>query len=726
MHLKRLLALSVVYLVLLSTILITQTISAEEDAENKIDAVFDLEMISATDFRTNCELTVHKLKMSGSGKTYSDTQIEAISISDEGMLGAIRYQLQILINETLSESFEKCKIKALDDLPSYVSGKFYADFSINLTTSYFDINETINLHNFLNGILDMGALLDYSFIFKAKLGWNNTYLIDLGDNFEFQKQANGTKKEDAIIEWSLKNGVGEQPSKFAELTIKDKNPTNIWTKEDIFLDFKLNATDLKTDLQANVLARTIDIQNYSILPDFVNNLNYIPADGIRLFEENNLFSWDDLYQNTIKPIEQKIKTSIETDEFNQTLNLVFNWDQETTNISNNYEIENMNDNPYVNAILKDSDIALEIYDISARGLFGLVGSGATSTVKNTDINFGDGLKDVSYPYSISLIMPSGVTLNGDNIFTWNDTIPFEGDLLSVDAPNYSSEETETNVKIEIKNTDLNLLSFFTGNTEIIFGLDLEEERNYNVTKISDKFDLPDEVSLEYINSDGLRIAIDENIFSGDAIDLFLKNEKANFEERLKNTFQDLEISGHIDRESFENSLTWDQDIEKMDASSPVKTSSYAYSSYPTTFDLSIVPPGFKIPVQTYYFTGINNQSVNYQMIFPEGVSVDVEDSYDKAEVKETSDGRKYIEVEFLPSEEDLTVEVYCTITPSILFILGVLMPCLIALLIAFIFVVILIILRRKRKKRKAVVIEEESQPVYEEEDYYTPPPPGSK
>jgi hypothetical protein len=725
MHSKRLLALSVVYL-LLSTILITQTISAEEDAENKIDAVFDLEMISATDFKTNCELTVHKLKMSGSGKTYSDTQIEAISTSDEGMLGAIRYQLQILINETLSESFEKCKIKALDDLPYYENGKFYADFSINLTTSYLNVNETINLHNFLNGILDMGALLDYSFILKAKLGWNNTYLIDLGDNFEFQKQANGTKKEDAIIEWSLKNGLGEQPSKFAELTIKDKNPTATWTKEDIFLEFQLNATDLKTELQANVLARTIDIQNYSILPDFINNLNYIPADGIRLFEENNLFSWDDLYQNTIKPIEQKIKTSIETDEFNQTLNLVFNWDQETTNISNNYEIENMNDDPYVNAILKDSDINLEIYDISARGLFGLVGSGATSTVKNTDINFGDGLKDVSYPYSISLIMPSGVTLNGDNIFTWNDTIPFEGDLLSVDAPNYSSEETETNVKIEIKNTDLNLLSFFTGNTEIIFGLDLEEERNYNVTKVSDKFDLPDEVSLDYINSDGLRIAIDENIFSGDAIDLFLKNEKTNFEERLKNTFQDLEISGHIDRETFENSLTWDQDIEKMDASSPVKTSSYAYSSYPTTFDLSIVPPGFKIPVQTYYFSGINNQSVNYQMIFPEGVSVDVEDSYDKAEVKETSDGRKYIEVEFLPSEEDLTVEVYCTITPSILFILGVLMPCLIALLIAIIFVVILIILRRKRKKRKAVVIEEESQPVYEEEDYYMPPPPGSK
>ena len=718
--------LLIVCLLLLSTILIMQTTSAEEIAENNIDAIFNMEMISATDFKTNCELTVYKLKMSGSGKTYSNSQIEAFSNSDEGMLGAIRQQLQILINETLSESFEKCKIKALDVLPYYENGKFYADFSINLTTSYFDVNETIHMHDFLNGILDMGALIDYSFIFKAKLGWNNTYVIDLGDYFEFQKQANGTKRENTIIEWSLKNVAGEDPSEFAELTIKDKNPTNAWIKEDIFLDFQLNATDIKTELQANILAKSINIQDYDILPDFVTNLNYIPADGIRLFEENNLFSWNDLYQNTIKPVEQKIKTSLETDEFNQSLDLAFSWDEKTTtNISNNYEVQNMNDDPSVNAILKDSDINLKIFDISARGLFGLVGSGATSTVKNNDINFGDGLKDVSYPYSISLIMPSGVTLNGNDIYTWNDTIPFEGDLLSVDAPNYSNEETETNIKIEIKNTDLNLLSFFTGSTEIIFGLDLKEERDYNVTKISDKFDLPNEITLDFINSDGLRVCIDENIFTKDDIDLFLKNEKTNFEQRLKIAFKNLEISGHIDRETFENSLNWDQDIEKMDALSSVTTSSYAYSSYPTNFDLSLIPPGFKIPVQTYCFTGMNNQSVKYQMIFPDGISVDVQDDYDKAEVMDTNDGRKYIEIEFSPDEGNLTVEVSCTITPSILFILGVLMPCLIALLIAIIFVVILIILRKKRKKRKAVIIEEESQPVYEE-DYYVPPPPESK
>ena len=725
MRLIKSLAILIICLLLFSSILLIEKTTAEEIPKNNIEAYFDIEVKSATDLKISCEATVSKINVESSGKTYTSEQIESFHNSNNYILGLIAGQLQSLINSTLQDTFKNAKINALNDIPSYKNGKFYDDFNVNLTSSYFGISEDVDVYSFLNGILDMGAQIRYLFSFKAKLGWNNTYAVNIGDDYDFQKQTNGTWDGGTIIEWEIKNTNGLETSKSGLLVLKDKNPTTVETKEDIFLDFQLNATGKDTILQIGILANAIDIQNYNVLPDFVSDMSYIPADGIRLFVGSGLFSWDDVYQNTIKPIEHKIKSNIETSRFNQTLDLVFNWDEKTTiNSVDSYDLQNMDRNPIAKAILTDENIDLKIFDISARGLFGLVNTGAKATAGKNDINFGENLNSIGYPYSVSLIIPSDITLDGKNTYTWNDTIAFQGDILSEKSPKYLNEEIETIIEINAENTDLNLLSFFTGQTELIFGLNLRETKQYNVTKVSDKFSLPEQISLDYINSDGLRLCVEEGIFQEGDIDSFLQNERVLFENKLKNTLKNLEINAHVDRDAFYNSLTWDGDINKMDHEKPVKTSSYAYSSYPAAFDLSLVLPSFKIPEQKYYFSGIENQSVKYKMIFPKGISLDVDDIYEKSEVKEMDDGRNYIEISFSPEESNLTVEVTCNIRPSILFILGTLMPCFITLFIAIILIVVVIILRRKKKKRKAVIIEEGSS--YGEEEYYVPPPPESK
>lgn len=724
MRLTKSLTVLIICLLLFSSFLIIEKSIAQEVPSNNIEAYFDIEMVSATELKINCEVTVNKIRVESSGKTYTSTQIESNYISgNEYLLGVIGNQLQSLINETFQESFEGAKITSLNEYPVYENGQFHDDFSINLTSSYFGIAEEINAYSFLNGILDMGAQIEYRFNFKAKLGWNNTYAINFGDNYDFQKQTNGTWDGHTIIRWEVKNLNNLIDSKSGVLVLKDKNPTTHETGEDVFLDFKLNSTSQVTSFQVNILANAINIQNYNALPNFVSNLNYIPADGIRLFVDCRLISWDDVYQNTMQPIEQKIKSNIETPVFNQTLDLVFSWDKNSTTESiDSYNLQNMNEEPSVKAIFEDSDINLKIFNISARGLFGLTNAGAKSTAEKTDINFGENLNNIGYPYSVSLIMPTGVTLANKNTYTWNDTTQFQGTFESKTSPKYSKEEIDTVIEIDVENTDLDLVSFFTGQTELIFGLDLKETKKYNVTTISNEFSLPEKISLKYLNSDALRLCIEENIFTDDEVNTFLENEKISFENKLKSVLKGLEVSGHTDKDTFYNSLEWDGDINKMDHEKPVLTSYNAYSNYPVNFDLSITSTNFKIHEQKYYFSGIANQSVTYRMFFPSGLYINVDDAYKKSEVKETPDGRQYFEVNFSPNESNLTVEVSCDIQPSLLFILGALLPCFITLFITIILIAVIIIFRKKKKRGKAVIIEEDTS--YKGEDYYVPP--GSK
>ena len=108
------------------------------------------------------------------------------------------------------------------------------------------------------------------------------------------------------------------------------------------------------------------------------------------------------------------------------------------------------------------------------------------------------------------------------------------------------------------------------------------------------------------------------------------------------------------------------------------------------------------------------------------INIDADDSYGKTKLGELKDGRQYIELSFLPSESDTIVNVSCIMTPSILFILGVFMPCFVAFFITLILIIVIILVRKRRKGTKPVVTEEVEPQGYENEDFYVPPPPNSK
>jgi len=737
MRLNKMICLSITVF-FFSSLFFASNVLAQETTSNTsvVVANFDIEFITATDMNIIISMDVSQIKVFGT--TYQQGEIQSLSTSadtsDIETMGAIKLSLTQLIEGQLLDTFPNVDVSAVTSRPEYNSGLFNTEYNVNLTSSYLELDDTVDAHNFINGVLDMGAIVNYTFDLTAETGWNNTYIFDLGNSLTFRFTTGDVSGTD--VEWSVKNWNGNRPSKTAKLELMKISPTTSdLDSEDIFLNFELNSEEPENvKLNTNVLINSASIESYDVLPDFISRLDYITADGLRLFIDNSLITWNETYEKTIQPIENIIIAAIEGSSFNQDLDIEFIWDEATTTlIDTPYNISKMDNTPPVTALLTDSDIDLTICRITSRALLGLINTGAQTNISATDVNFGDNLSNIGYDYNVTLSLPNNLYLDGENVYSWNESSPASGEFSSEIKKDYSKEEKSTEIIIDVKNIDLNLLSFFTGKTEMTFGIDIDETKNYNVTQIPDQFILPEKVSIDYLDADAFKLCVQENVFDSDSVNTFLNSEKEKYISRLKGIIPNLAVSGNIKRDAFDKSIeNWDGNISNMGKTPPVNIGFDSYSSYPVQFDFSILPPSADIPEKTFTFEGFTDQNVTYKMIFPKGVSVSVNDEFGKARIFE-SNGREYIEISFTANETNLTSVVTCKITPSAMFMFGIFTPCIVSLIITLILVIVIFIIRRKRKRgkpsKKPVVhesYEEEDLSNYEEEDYYVPPPPKSK
>jgi hypothetical protein len=708
--------------ILFSSLLMISSAVAEDTIDNLVNATFEIEFISGSELNIEIEISPQILT---TDKTFT---IEEIKSATPQQIGAFGYLLYIMLENQLDVTFENAEIKDFE-IPTFDGNIFSEELNVSLNPSFFNLDESVNVDNFINGVLDISALVNYTFVLQAEPGWNNTYSIYLGEDLEF-KRTNGAPS-DIYLEWMVRNWEGTIESKIAEIQIKKIEPTTEKIEsEDIFIGFELKSIGEKTQsLVTNLILKNIDINDYKILPDCISNLDYLPADGFRLFVDNGFITWEKTYETTVKPIEEIILTTIEQSPFNQTLDISFVWDEDTTiDCLNPYELSNMNNNPPVRAVFEDNDVDIEIYGISSRALFGLINSGGLATISKEDINFGEELNRIGYDYNVTMYLPNGIYLDGKNDYTWNGTNEISGSFQSDNAISYSNEKKDTIIEIEIKSTDLNLLSFFTGKTELTFGLNLKGDRNYNVTNVPDDFNLPEKLSLKFLSADALRLCIEENVFGVSLVNNFLKSESDEFEGIFKRLLPGLEVSTSANKDRFYDSLQWNGNISDMDAEKPVIVPTFTHSTYSVSFDFSFLPPKFEIPERDFNFTGLKNQDVSYKIVFPKGINIEFSDPLDKSEFGQLNDGRYYLQVKFSDSESNQELDVTCKMIPSALFIIGIFTPCIISLFITIVLIIVIYIIRRKRKRKKGDVHfpEEEEKTGYEEEEFYIPPPPGSK
>lgn len=726
MQIRRLLCniLIIKIILIATTFSLVNIANANDEPDSIADASFDIMFETSTNLTVEVKMNIHRIT---TDKIYTAQDINNAGAEE---IGAIRYAVYLKLNKQLSEMFKNVKLLNFE-MPIYENGQFKESFNVEIMPSFFNLSEEMNTANFLTGVLDMSARINYSFNLHAELGWNNTYTIILPDYMDWQHTTghiDGTRKR---ITWELKNWNGKNPTVLAETSIKFTHPTTPYLEnENISLEFEMDTRQpKKTILTTSIIARAVDISDFDALPRGITHLKALPADGVRLFADNNLISWEKLNQKTIETIENKIIHTIKNSSLNQTLNLNFTWDPESIiNCSVPYDVTHMDDDPPIVANAIDDNINLLIFGNSKRAIVGLLNAGATANISNGDINFGDELDKLNYNYSGKLLLPSNIFIDGKNVHIWNNSQPtIIGELKSNITSDYSSQRIESLIEIDISQTDLDFLGFFTGKTELIFTLDIQEKMElfrYDLTTGSNTLTLPDKVILHYINSDGFRLCVEEEIFNEKMLADFLTNKKQLFEGRLGRIFTYLKIDGHINKQDFENSLAWDKDIYKMDDVTPVSMTIYAHSSYPISFNLSILPLKFDIMHQSFNISGLRNQKISYNIIFPKGTRCIVNDSLGKV-VQGNIDGRPFIQVTFNETESYLTDFITVDIIPSVLFIIGIFIPCLLSFILLIIFIIFIVIFRKKRRRRKAI-LQEEAEEGYQEQNYYVPPPPKSK
>jgi len=719
-----------VSLCLLFSILFINTVSAEDTPDSLVDATFTIEFVTGTNLKINAVLDVQKINVFDT--TYNSAEIENIATTNLEILGAIKLSLRNSLKNQIEISFENAVITAVNQIPDYRNKFFYDEFNVDLVSSYFELNNSVDSESLVNGVLDMGAEVTYNFNLVTEPGWNNTFTCLL-ESISFESTTNGevslNRKE---ITWTL-NWNGANAEIAADLTTCLKDPTTTVSEtEDIFLTFDLDSSNVdNVSLTTTFLLKNIDIQNYNILPDFITELGFVPSDGIRLFIDNGLLSWDTFYQKTVKLVEQTTISTIEHSSFNQTLTMMFRWDPDTsTNCSSPFNTTNMDDNPAIKAeITSKNPVELRICNISSRAFFGLVNAGAVANISAEDVNFGDKLDEIGRAYEVLLHLPTDVYLEGENIYSWNQSTPISGVFISdlQPLPKYSSENINTYIEIEISKMDLNIPSFFTGKTELTATAHLEENCCMYVTLFPEEFSVSKKMDLPYLNSDAFRVCVEESVFNEEDVDVYLTNKKDVFELRMSNVLNGLKIKGVVDKEVFSDSLSWDKDISNMDDVAPVVASSYANKLYPVVFRLSLWPPDIRISNQTFTLESRENQSVTYRIIFPKGISVTGKDTLNKSILKgKTPDGREYVEVSFASDEEMKTDVLTCVLVASPLYTLGQFLPCIISLVLVVILIIVIYLFRKKKKGKKLVIQEDADATGYEGEDFYVPPPPSSK
>jgi hypothetical protein len=330
----------------------------------------------------------------------------------------------------------------------------------------------MNLTNFINGALDMGATITYHFNLQVQQGWNTTYIYVLPNTMTLTyANTPDTSLETNKVTWIVRDSNRNDTGKDAMLSMQSKNPTTPSSDtEDIALEFILDTKTVDDISFINsIIVKKMNIHSYNVLPDFITGLDILPADGVRLFIDSGLLSWMDLLEKTMRPIEQQTTPIIENSSFQQRLDLSFTWDAESTiNCSTPFNITHMNDSPAIHAYYKDPDIDLQICQMPARAFFGLINAGAMASISSVDVPFGSGLDGILYPYTIMFRLPTNITLNDDNVYTWNKTTPIIGRFRSElqPTPAYTNENIETRIEIDLSKMDLNIPSIFTGKTEL--------------------------------------------------------------------------------------------------------------------------------------------------------------------------------------------------------------------------------------------------------------------
>jgi large-conductance mechanosensitive channel len=722
--LKYLLSLSL--LLVLLCLVTTGSAEESEDIDASVISTIDISIIDGNSFTVEFTADISFITLAANEKQYSR---EEIGQSSPEILGAIKYALKSDIVSQIRSSFPGCILTSRYELPLYDSGVFSDEYDVNLTSTFFTMNESVSTYDLINGLLDSGVLVNYSFPWTAKPGWDNTYTIILTEEIGY-KRTNGNVQQQRIS-WDVFNKAGTKNEQKGTLALMDVSPTTDPSQnETVSFVFSLDCRTPETPfLSLRLQAHRLSMNKYDFLPSVLSLPSSLPADAVRLFVEQNFTTWDQLRQRSFLHYEVEAMNRLTLSSFNQSFNETFTWDEETTmDCFPPFTINAMDEIPPIVGMVNDPSVFVSIQNISARAFFGLINAGAKSTVTANDVNFADVFDDVSLPSSNELYLPDHVLFDQEAMISWNHSTAFSGSFESENPPSNLKKDINRVYQIDVKSTDLNLLSFFTGTTEVNLGLGFEKNRNIHTIPRSSDLLIPSAIDLSFINADAFRLCVEENVFSEKELDSFITRHENELENMSKRLFPSIKGSAVSDLSVFEHSLLWDGNISTMGSNQPVIINQVMESTAPLSCHISLFPPQFSFASQNLTFIGVAGETVTYNLTFPKGVSVDVESFSQNIVQKTSEDDTDLISVTLNASETGKIATIVLTMQPSLTYVLGLFMPCIISIIITLILFFVVYVIRKKRnmfRQKNQHPPSPNGKDDYQNEDYYVPPKPPS-
>lgn len=718
-------SLSLMLLFVLFLLLLSFSVSSEE-VDASVESSIDTTIMDGTSFSLDLTVDVSFITLPANELKYTDADIEQASPE---MLGAIKYALKSDIVSQLKSSFPDCSVNSVYELPKYESGVFLDKYDVQLQSSFFSMNESASSTDVINGLLESGVFVNYSFPWTALSGWNNTYTLILSDDLGYKRTDGSVNNK--RISWDVFNGLGNQNQQVGTITLKDMEPATDPSKnESVSLVFSLDCKMPKNPEMSILLqAYRLDMNDYSCLPSVLSLPESLPADAIRLCALNNLTDYDEIKTISFDEYIMFSMDKLRDSRFNQSFNCSFSFDQSTTlNCSPAFVIDEMDEEPPVTGVVNDPSVRINVLNVSGRSFFGLINAGAESEVDATSVNFAD-VFDNSPRSSSVLYLPDDVLFNDQNVVLWNHSDMFSGVFTSENSPSYSGQQIESTYLIDVKSTDLNLLSFFTGKTEVSLGIGFEKTREINVMAREDALSIPNDIELSYVNADAFRLCVEEHVFSDDEINTFISFHETILENTSRRLFPSVKGSAVTDEETFDESLQWDGNISSMDGNDAVMLRQCMESTAPLSCSFSLFPPQFSFATQNLTFIGVAEETVTYNMTFPKGVGVSVLSASQQVNKRTNSDGRCVLSVSLNASDSGKVASVLLIMEPSLLYVLGLFTPCIISVIITFILFIVVYIIRKKRnmfRQRHQPQGSADESEEYENEEYYIPPKPPSK
>lgn len=726
---------SLALLLILPTI---PTTTATDTPTSLVDATITAEYQNATSIHVTATMLVHRID-NIFGATYTQDQIDHLANPDD--LGAIKLRLHDSLTTQLQKTFPNALITP-EGRPVYATPYFTDDLTITLTAAYFDTTPTLNITTLIDGLLDSGTDITYHYTLTSTPGWNSTYHFTIPTALTLTTATTTILSPDnRQVTW-VTNNTGTTPAVPASLTLHAAHPTTPPNQpERITLDLTIDTrTPATVSLTANIQLHTLDLTPYHALPPFATGTTTLPADALRLLTTTGLLTLDAIHTHTIQPLLDRLQPLLQNTTLNQPLTLTFTWDNTTTNPTPPYNTTHMDTTPPLTAQYRDPAIRLTIDTLTARAYFGLINAGATATLTPTSLNIDTTPTTLGLPTTITLTLPQNITLNNQHTIHWNTTTNTTGALQSTlqPQPPYTTDRHATLITIDITKMDLNLISLFTGKTELTTTTTITQHDTLNVIHTPPEIHLPTTMTLPFLNADAYRLCTEEGLLTQQDQTTILDTQKTLFEQRLTTIYNGRTIKALTNTKTYTTSLQWNGDIATMDDLAPITIDTYADDDATLAASLSLSPATFTIAPFHFTLPHIANTTTTYRLIFPSGQTLAAVTTQGQPYAQgNTSDGRAYIEFLFNDTSTILTTPVTCTLAVSSLYVLALFLPLILVIVLIVILIIVILLIRKRRKRsprlpkqrktkpKKKGEEPEESTGSEDAEDFYVPPPPPS-